>query len=367
MKCRSCKRDIPENSIFCNWCGEKQLKPKKKKDEIKVPKPRQLKSGMWNIELRAEGASITEATEDMCIAKAKAVRAGFLEKKKAQPKKTLGDAIDEYCNAHSAVLSPSSLYGYQAIRKNRFQKYMDCDIFGHINWQKAVNEEAPHYAPKTLKNSWGLIARVLRYNHVAVPDVALPQVVKKELPWLSYDQLSSFLAAAKDTPGEFAALLALHSLRCSELMAITPSKISDGNILVRGAIARGPDGKYAYKESNKNHSSRRTVPIMIPRLQELIDGANNAPDEPYVKTHACYTNNYLYSICDAAGLPRVSMHGLRRSFASLAYHIGWSERKTMEVGGWSDYHTMHNIYIKLSSEELKEAADQMRLFYEGNR
>lgn len=54
MKCRICKRDIPDNSIFCCWCGEKQLRERKKKDEIKVPKPRQLKSGKWNIELHAE-------------------------------------------------------------------------------------------------------------------------------------------------------------------------------------------------------------------------------------------------------------------------------------------------------------------------
>ena len=79
MKCRICKRDIPDNSIFCCWCGEKQLRERKKKDEIKVPKPRQLKSGKWNIELKAEGWSTTEDTPEECIIKAKAIRAGFLE------------------------------------------------------------------------------------------------------------------------------------------------------------------------------------------------------------------------------------------------------------------------------------------------
>ena len=364
MKCRSCKREIPENSIFCNWCGEKQIKPKKKKEDISVPKPRQLKSGMWNIELRAEGASITEATEELCIAKAKAVRAGFVEQKKKQHGKTLDKAIEEYCSIHSAVLSPSTIYGYNAIRKTHFRSFMDKDIFSVSNWQKAINEDAAKYQPKTVKNAWGLVARVLRYNKVPVPEVTLPQIVKKELPWISYDQLGKFLEAAKDQPGEFAALLALHSLRRSELLAVTPSKIVDGNIIVEGSVVVGPESALVEKDTNKNISSRRVVPIMIPRLQELIDQSTIAPNEHYVPEHPNGVTPKIHRICDKAGIPRVGLHGLRRSFASLAYHLGWSERKTMEIGGWSDYHTMHNIYIKLSAAEIREASDTMRLFYE---
>ena len=69
MLCKACKREISENSIYCNWCGEKQIRERKKKGEIKVPNPRQLKSGNWNIELAAEGQSVTEPTRDLCIAR----------------------------------------------------------------------------------------------------------------------------------------------------------------------------------------------------------------------------------------------------------------------------------------------------------
>ena len=77
MKCKNCKRVIDDDSIFCKWCGERQIRERKKKGEIKVPSPRQLKSGKWNIELRAEGQSITEDTAALCEAKARAIRAGF--------------------------------------------------------------------------------------------------------------------------------------------------------------------------------------------------------------------------------------------------------------------------------------------------
>ena len=54
MECKYCKREIEENSVFCNWCGAKQLQEKRRQKqnarrEITVPKPRQLPSGRWNI------------------------------------------------------------------------------------------------------------------------------------------------------------------------------------------------------------------------------------------------------------------------------------------------------------------------------
>ena len=51
MKCCNCSREIPENSLYCNWCGKKQLREKEKK--LKIPAPRQLPSGSWTVQLVA--------------------------------------------------------------------------------------------------------------------------------------------------------------------------------------------------------------------------------------------------------------------------------------------------------------------------
>lgn len=96
MKCKSCKNEIDDESIYCKWCGAYQIRTRKKKKDIAVPKPTQLPSGMWRIQLRKEGESITEATEALCIAKAKAIRAGFIEQSKKHDTLTVGQAIDNY-------------------------------------------------------------------------------------------------------------------------------------------------------------------------------------------------------------------------------------------------------------------------------
>lgn len=361
MKCKSCRRTIPDNSIFCNWCGEKQLRERKKKTEIKVPKPRQLKSGKWNIELKAEGWSTTENTAEECIVKAKAVRAGFLEAKKAAPKMTVRDAMQRYIDRRE-LRSPSTLYGYKTIMNSRFQDVVDCDI-NSVDWQNVLNEEAKKVAPKTLKNAWSFVHAAMADAGVTPPNVVLPQTVKKDMPWLDYEQINIFLDAIRGTSGELGALLGLHSLRRSEILAITVDKIDRKRKIIRveGSVVRGKDGKMVEKETNKTSASRREVPIVIPRLLELIPEAPPGTQLVQYKANALYDK--VNRVCVKAGLPKVGVHGLRRSFASLAYHLKWDMLTTMRIGGWDDDKIVREIYTKLAAKDIDKNVVKMRKFY----
>ena len=125
MKCCNFSREIPENSLYCNWCGKKQLREKEKK--LKIPAPRQLPSGSWTVQLRREGVNVTEPTEEACRTKALAIRAGFIEQESKLPRQTLGELLDKYIERR-LVRSPSTLRGYYGIRRNAFPAYMDKDI-----------------------------------------------------------------------------------------------------------------------------------------------------------------------------------------------------------------------------------------------
>lgn len=363
MKCKSCKHEIDDDSIFCKLCGEKQIRSRKKKQSVSVPKPTQLPSGMWRIQLRKEGESVTEATPDLCTSKAKAIRAGFIERSKKVQAITTGTAVDNYINSNSNVLSPSTIRGYATIRRNRFQKYMDKDI-SSVDWQVAINEEAATVSPKTISNSWRVITASMKYAGISPPDVNLPQKAIKELPWLSYTQIQQFLEKIKGGQYEFAALLALHSLRRSEIFDLTREDITEDSIIVHGSCVPNAENKFVHKETNKNDTSTRTIPIMIPRLKEVI------PDKDgfLVTCGADVITRNINKICEANGLPLVGLHGLRRSFASLAHHLKWDVRTTMRYGGWSDYKTMNDFYIKLDEADLfREAAKMIEFYSDENR
>lgn len=340
---------------------------------MKTPKPRRLPSGSWHIQLRLGGrsVSITEATERACIQKAQLIKAEHIAGKDTRSMdrslNTLDKLLAHYINAKKPVLSPSTVRGYEAIRRTRFLAYKDRDP-GKINWQRLVSDESRLCGPKTLKNAWALVAAAVQFNSGEKPAVTLPQVVSDEHPYLESEQIPTFLDAIRGKSCELAALLGLHGLRRSEMFALTWSDIDLssplGFLYVRGAVVHGADGKLVRKKENKNRSSRRTVPIMIPRLAELLSASPTGDkSSPVLTGHPNSVYKSINSTCERAGLPLIGVHGLRHSFASLAHSLGVQEAECMALGGWNDPQTMRKIYTHLDTAARLKASNAMTDFY----
>lgn len=131
---------------------------------MRTPKPEQLKSGNWRIQLQIKGHrySVTAPTKKEVREKAKQLYAG-LELEKRLPM-TVGRAMDQYIAEKSGVLSPSTIRGYKSVRRNYFQDLIDMNISdltqGDI--QLAVSNEAlKGKSPKTVRNAHGLLNSVL--------------------------------------------------------------------------------------------------------------------------------------------------------------------------------------------------------------
>jgi hypothetical protein len=70
-------------------------------------------------------------------------------------------------------------------------------------------------------------------------------------------------------------------------------------------------------------------------------------------------------VCDAAGLPRVGVHGLRHSFASLCYSLGVPAKITMQIGGWSNPQTLTKIYTHLGKKDIAARSKEITGFFDG--
>lgn len=287
---------------------------------------------------------------------------------------TIADMIETYIAARSNVLSPSTVRGYDVIRRNYFtdlQKLRYADIRPK-DWQRYINMESASVSAKTVKNAFGLIRAAVTFCGHDVPPVRMPQIVKKERPFLSADEIKIFLDAVKGDPVELPALLALHSLRRSEICALTWQQIDLKNqtIRVAGALLADSDNHYIRVEQNKNQTSRRVVPIMIPRLSEILSERKpfqDATDRVY--DHSPDTiRNGIKRVCSRAGLPEdITTHSLRHSFVSLAYSLGLNELTTMRIGGYADYGTMRKIYTHISEKDLNTAVDKLKQFYDTDK
>lgn len=334
---------------------------------MKIPKAQKMSSGNYFIRMRLGGQEITvtRPTEKEAIRAAELLKAEHRNGKRleaAREKPTLRVAIDKYIEARSNVLSPATIRGYRIIQRNRFQSVMDARIDHVYSWQAVINGEARLCSAKTLKNAFLFIRSVLKENGIDTGNVQLPQVLLTPREFLDPDQIRVFLEAIKGRECEMAALLAMHSLRRSELLALEKSGVDlkKGTITVKGAVVPDENNQYIKKKTNKNASSARTVPIMIPRLAELVE---NAPDGQLVRSYANNVGRSINYACKSAGLPEVGVHGLRHSFASLAYHLGLSEKETMEIGGWADQVTMHKIYTHVAEKDRIAASQKLLSFY----
>ena len=359
MKCKSCKREIPEESIFCLHCGEKVVRSKKQKKDISVPAPRQLPSGTWfgRVSCAGERCSISADSESEYYAKAKAVKFGLVDAQKSRSGISLSSAIRNYIDDNINVLSPSTIRGYEIIYRNRFSDYMSKDIYS-INYQSMINAEAKKVSPKTVANAWALVAPSLVNAGMSVPNVRKPAIPASDEDWLDYKQIKTFISAVKDLPVELPALLALHGLRTSELLDLDVSQITSNGIDIKGATVPDKNNVYVHKDTNKNKASTRTVPILIPRLLDILPDSGNA-----VTIHPSSIRRGIEKVCLNAGLPVCTPHDLRRSFASLAFHLGWDAQTTMLIGGWSNMQTVNAVYRKLSDLDKNRDVEKMKQFY----
>ncbi len=342
---------------------------------MKVPEPRKLSSGKWFIQLRlgGESVSISDYSKKECLRQAQLIKAEYLAGKRQKQKNpapespALTEAIDRYIAQRSNTLSPATIRGYRTIQRTRFQPEMNrriCDI-QPAEWQQIVNQEAGCCSPKTLKNAWGLIRSVIElFSNAPPPKIKLPAVMPPNKPFLTPEQIRVFVPAIYQTPFAVPALLALSSLRASEIQALDWSNIPPNPEFIRvsGAVVPDEHHKMTRKAQNKNAASARNVPVMIPELAAALE-RDRQPSGPVLRYGQGSLRRAIQKVCQANSLPNIGIHGLRHSFASLAYHLQMPEKIAMEIGGWADASTMHKIYTHIAKADIARYQTAMMKFY----
>lgn len=345
---------------------------------MNVPKPRKLKSGNWFIQMRLGGKSysVTAATAKECTREASLIKAEYQMGKRfpEEPEETkvltLDKAIEEYCETKSNVLSPATIRGYQNVRKNQFKEIMQRNIYDLADldfkaWQEIINKEAGKYSPKTLKNSVGLLKTVIeKKTGKKFPEVTLGAVAPADTNFLTPDEIPKFVQAVSQTDVAIPALLALSSMRLSEIQALEWSGIKKNPNFIRtnGSVVPDENNVMTHKKQNKNASSSRDVPILIPELKELIE-QQRKPRGPVMECSRSHFLRQIHRVCKNNDLTDVTIHGLRHSFASLAYHLKVPEKITQEIGGWSDSGTMRKIYTHIARKDITRYQDELADFF----
>ena len=340
---------------------------------MKIPAPRKLPSGSWNIRMRLNGEniSVTRSSRKKCIHAAEEIKSAYHNGKWAKEKKveekTIEQILDLYIDSRRKTLSPSTIAGYLSVKKNSYKSYLKKKPSEIKNWQDLIDGEIKKgLNAKTVRNRWSLLESALKYYNVPVPNVSLPQTIKAVRPWLDDAQILKFCEAIRGNEYEIPMLLDLHSLRRSEIFGLEWSQIDLKNnvIHINGSVVQAENGKMVQRKENKTTDSQRDVPIMHPRLKELLEAVPQKERKGKIYTKP---RNYLWReinrICKENDLPLVGNHGLRHSYASIAVHVGLNPHEAAIIGGWKDIHTMQRIYTHISDSDLLKAQNKISEFF----
>lgn len=331
-----------------------------------MAKAKKLPSGSWRVLLyegkdangKRKYSSFTAPTKKQ----AEFLAAEFAAKKKsAVEKMTVGEAIDRYIASKTNVLSPTTIYGYEKMRKNNLQELMPIriDRLTREQVQIAVNQESATYSAKTVINAHGLLSAALAmYNPDFILRTTLPRKVKK----LKRDLPTSedVMKAIHGSPAELPVLLALClCLRISEVRGIRKSDIN-GNFLSIERVIVTVKCAHIEKELLKTDASRR-----IEELPDFLREMILAQPTEYATTlsgRAIYGR--FVNCMKKAGFHGVRFHDLRHISASDMHSQGISDKVAADRGGWAGTQTMKRVYQHSFSEDRKRADKIMNERYQ---
>lgn len=340
--------------------------------KLSRPRPIELPSGKWRCQVMVAGKRIDVIEDDPAVAHAKAlaVKAGLIEEK--EEKKaflSLSDAIDDYIAIKEGTLSPSTVRGYETVKKHRFAGLMSKDIYSITKSavQEAVSKEAKLVSPKTVYNAYGLIRPVLKEYGVDVFGVKLPQRIKPNKRYLQPEDVGKLIEAAKGDPCEIEILIAVWlGMRRSEITGLCWDCVDFENstLTIRRTMVPDKENHWVLREGAKNESSQRTVPCP-PYIMDKLKAMYKPGAEGLVFKRSPETlRKRVHAVCKKAGITDTTVHGLRHTNAAVMKSLGVDDAHAMARGGWKTEATYKQTYSYVFDKQAKSADDEINSFFE---
>lgn len=261
---------------------------------------------------------------------------------------TFKEASDQYIKIKSNVLSPSTIRGYEAVRKWIPASFNKTELrnITQIDVQNIINSLSKTKSPKSIRNLHGFISAVLGvFMPSLVLSTTLPQKVRKTSYIPTTDDVKRLLGYCHDTEYYVPLYLATLGLRRGEICALTLNDLNGNRLSITKDMVQDSSHNFVIKENPKTDSSNREI-VIPAELAERIR------QQGYIyKYNPNAIDNYLRRNLPKLNIPVFSMHKLRHFFASYAHEQGFSDATIQSLGGWSTDHVMKEVYRHAMEQE----------------
>lgn len=323
---------------------------------------KKLPSGHFRVQYYVDGKLYSVTRPTAAAANLVALTHQESNKQQAVPGKiTLTEAIDEYIEAKSNILSPSTIRGYRAIQKHALPDIINLPLRKLTTKavQQQLNKNAKKYSPKSVSNQYGLVSATLKYENVHLDDIALAPKQKPEYFIPTPEEQDEIIKAVtgKGDIELWVMFVLFMGLRPSEVRALRWENYKDGTILVKGAYVRNEQGEYVYKVQNKTYDSTRTLDVpdklqkKLAAIQQPIGEIFSGQPNTYLaafKRHTKHIHNGKFNI-----------YSLRHAYASTMLLLGVPDKYTMERMGHSTDNMLKTVYQHTFKEKQQEYSERL--------
>jgi integrase len=256
---------------------------------------------------------------------------------------TFKEATEKYIEAKRAVLSPTTIHGYEVMLRCNMERLHNV-LLEKLTVQLAqdwINDLTVNKTAKTVHNVYGLFTAVLTYNDVnfRFNKIKLPAKTKKfkRLP-----PVDVIVETFKGSEIEIPVMMGLWlGMRASEILGIKLKDI-EGDILTINRVRTTVGKDELVKEHAKTYGSNRQLRIPKPILQ-LIKEKELQPDDFIVGMKQSNIYTRFTRQMKKAGYS-ISFHDLRHVNASVMAALNIPDIYAMERGGWSNTTTLRSVY-----------------------
>lgn len=367
MKCIKCKRDLPENAVYCCYCGKKQTVIKRKTHK------------------RAQGTgTITKDNRNQKQWKAYAPQSKYGRKRvyigafmtRAEAQK----ALDEYISSGNPELFNIDLEGiYNLWSESHYKQVSDNTVASYtamwkhfdsirnypmkeiktVHIQQIINETKSNAAAKMLRSMAIQLFDFAMKNDIVSKNYAeftvMPKFEKKEKRTFTKDEISVLWEHTDDLIIQIILFMIYTGLRIGEMTGLLVGNVHiDEGYIIAGEKTKAGKDRFI------------PLPSSIPELTEFLSGWIDTAVKNSRTTVLPFSSqqfrNLFYKALDKYGISDLALtpHSTRHTFASLSASAGIKAENLQRIIGHASYTTTADIYIHKDNGELKKEMQKLK-------
>ena len=302
------------------------------------------------------------------------------------------DIFLEFEEEYSKHLKPSTIYRKSVdfkkwilpsfgdkrlkdITKSDCQKYIDF-MSTQLKSYKPIVIQARNVLDFAVRNDY---IESSPFNNTVYPKTTIFEENEKLEKFWDKEQTLYFLESLKatDTLKRYALFrtLLLTGMRKGELLALQENDLHEDNTLsITKTLFYDEDGNYQLLKPKTSSSVRdihldpETFAVIKDLIRQnkklrLISGEKVKHKFIFIKESSfepfrnSYVNEVLNKLCKRFDLPRITVHGLRHSCASLLFAAGVDIKVVQKLLGHAHIETTMNIYTHVTTEAIEKTTD----------